>query len=278
MGEIVSVSRNFPATGSEGIGRGIRLRNAELIRKMPFRDNWNTLRIGVWYSMECFGIDRTGKLPGSGFYVGVCSGPWGIGDPLGRTFRAVGVNAGGQTASNVGYDWINGYTRQAVGSDFNRYISNITRGSSYYVASSTGSYENGGTAQNRVCAGGVSLGGANATTYWENGPTPRRSAFLFDIFRRPYNTAWSFRQHNSDFNAGIVVDLPLVSYLSLLHSKSAISLDGWYGINHTVSLGTTTAMSIGVDTRNAPMDHFDLYWDNDVLALEIWRIDVLKIS
>lgn len=277
MGEIVSVSRNFPATGSEGIGRGIRLRNAELIRKLPFRDNWNTLRIGVWCNMEVFGIDRTTKLPGSGFYVGVCSGPWGVGDPLGRTFRAVGVNPGGQVSSNTGYDWINGYTRTAVGSDFNRAIANATRGCSYYVASSTGSYENGGTAQNRVL-NGTSLGGLSFTSYFETGVTPRRSVYLFDIFRQPYNTAWSFRQHNSNAGAGISADLPLASYLSLLHSKSAISLDGWYGITHTLQLGTATAMTVGIDTRNAPMDHFNLYWDNDVLALEIWRIDVLKIS
>lgn len=280
MGEIRSVSREFPATGSEGVDRGIRLINAEILRKMPWGDNWTSIRIGLYYSLETFGIVRSTETPGNPFFVGVCSGPWGVGDPMGRTWRATGVAINGNATTGA-YDCLNGYVRVLVSgasNDYIRYVSNISRGAIYTVQTTGGSYETGGDPRNRVALVGTAFGGSSASSFYENSETPKRSAFMIDIFRQPYGSGWQARLGGCKFNTMTNQDLPKKSYLNILGSRSSVGNDSWYGIDQNYQSGTTNTTTAILDTRNAPMDHLDIYWDNAVFGLELWRLDLLKLA
>lgn len=275
MGEVVSTSRNFPAVGSEGLARGLRLRNAALTRRMPWGDDWRVVRLGFIYNVETFGITRDSTQPGTRLFCGLCSGPWSIGDHHGRTFRAVGMSLfGGQTIS-----WSSAWNVAVTNGENVWNNTSNNRGAMYYIESASGSYATGGVASTRTTNTWAFMSAGGQGAFPDSTGTPRRTAAIVDIFRQPYGTVWSMRWHcNPVGSTNLALDIPLRTYYVAMGVTASSVNDNWYGLGLTT--GTTTAMTAGVfpDVRNAPMDHVDLYWDSYTMGLEIWRFDVRKLS
>lgn len=279
---IHSVTKDFPAPGCEGVTNGIVLRNAEIMRRMPWGNNWTMIRIGMLVSID-FNIssiyDST-KLPGPMFHIGVCSGPWGIGDHAGRTFRYAGLSVQGNSSVG-GWDFYNNWNRYQIGTtgDYLRYISNISRGCATYVYSTQGSYENGGVPGTREWQTSVgSMGTGGAWGVHESTGVPRRSPIMIDIYRYPYGTQWQMRWHCGQYNTMPDYDTPDATYRFLLNSRVAVNTDLAYGLSTMTATGQWFNTAIYPDTRNAPMDHLDIYWTHVVAGMEIWRLDLLKLQ
>jgi hypothetical protein len=274
MGEVQSTSRLFPAAGSEGIGRGVRLRNAALIRRLPFGNRWHILRIGILANVETFGIVRDSQQPGTGLMMGVCSGPWSVGDSAGKTLLAIGVNVfGAHTYNN---DWQSSWNQAKVGGQNVWNSTAVGRGFLYYL-SSTGSYANGGDATTRVWGTGTSQSSGGQFGIPDSTGTPRRTAMFVDLYRQPSGSTWSFRTNGTVYNnANMAFDMPEKSYLMSLTHFNTGTADPWYDLaSPTVGSATDTTPTI---TATTPLDYLDIYWDSYTMGLELWRVDVLKLA
>lgn len=279
MGGVLSISRNFPATGSEGLAKGVRLNNSALLRRMPWGDNWQQVRIGIMCNLEVYGSTRDNTQPMNGLFMGVTSGPWSVGDPRGRTWRAFGMNVlkinSAANAWDFGYAWDQ---TSVGGQSVWGHVS--SRGGCYYISATSGSYATGGIASTRAHGTFTAMSNGGQFGFPDSTGTPRRTAIFVDIFRNPYGTVWSFRSFGAlGTSPCLALDMPLKSYLvSLAQQQTAANnLDGWYALPLPTP-GTTTASVVTPDTRNSPMDYVDLYWDSLTMGLDVWRFDVRKIS
>lgn len=278
---IRSISRNFPAAGSEGLATGIQVLNTAMCRKLPFGDNWQQLRIGILCNVETFGITRSGAQPCNGLFIGVCSGPWSIGDPLGRTWRSIGVNVlSAPSGASGAYDYSSSWTSNVVGSTTNWRNTANERGGFYYVYAAKGSYATGGISTTRSFGTPNAQAASGQFGFPDTLSTPRRTAVMVDLYRSPYGTAWNFKTAGVVFNnANQAFDLPVKSYLMSLGYIINGSADPWYGLClPTVTASPTATTATTMDTRNSPLDHLDFYWDSLTMALEIWRMDVIKLA
>jgi len=274
MGEVRSTSRLFPAAGSEGVGRGVRIRNASLVRRLPFGDRWNILRIGILANVETFGIVRDSQQPGTNLMMGVCSGPWGIGHHLGKTLLALGVNVLG--VSSNGNDWQSSWNQTQVGGQnvWNNTAAN--RGVFYYL-SSTGTYQSGGDPTTRVYGTYTTQSNGGQLGLPDSTGTPRRTAMFVDLYRQPSGSTWSFRTNGTVYNsANMAFDMPEKSYLMSLTHFNTGTADPWYNLaSPTIGAATATTPTI---TATTPLDYLDIYWDSYTMGLELWRVDVLKLA
>jgi len=276
MGELVSTSRVFSAEGSEGLDRGIRMRNCALLRKLPFGDRWQSLRIGLVFNVETFGIVRDTQQPGTNFFVGVCSGPWSIGDHHQRTFRACGLNLIGTNANPV--DFASSWNVTAVSGQNAWNNSANNRGLFYYVYTTAGSYATGGVPTTRTVATATPQSANGQMAIPDSSGLARRTAAVIDLYRSPYLTAWNFKWTCTAINdPNLALDIPPKSYLQSLGHQASGTSDPWYNLA-LPTIGTSTATTALPDTRNAPLDYLDIYWDSYTMGLELWRVDVIRLS
>jgi hypothetical protein len=241
-----------------GSRRGIELFREELVRPLPFRDNWTKLRIALLW-----GMGNSAIIPGI-VDVGVCSAS-GRGVLSGVPVNYVGGGYGG------------GNTRAAAGS-----IGYYTTGG---YATATGEYHwfanHGGTEDHysRYTTGTNYIGGNSLP---QNG-FYRRQLTMFDI-EKVSSTQCTLTNHSmtaavvdNDFGSRAVMDAcegsPLGASNFYIPSYSLATS----AVEYSDSSGRTETPVTWVESAG-PLDALNIAWNQVVVGMTIWEMAVSKYA